>query len=405
MSLYTSSQFAAASATGTDWRDTSKAVLEKLEEVRTDGHQFNFGFLYITDHLADDAQSILNLFKSVLGIDHWSGCVGIAICTNGQAIIDEPAISAMIGTFNENDFCSFPSIINNVNGAKTTLSPWMKDHQPMLILTHGDPSGEYDIPSTVEDLYDFTNGFVIGGLSSSRKDHVQFSDTQQMGGFSGCAFSHEVTVASTLSQGCTHIGEEHTVTKTEDGLILEIDGKRATEVFENDLRLMAIKKIDRDPNDILLDSDDIPDEFKSLFQGEVHAAIPVQGSDQRDYMVRQINHFDQDTGAIGITEHLQNGSRLLFVKRDSETVQADLSRSLIALRERIIQQEGIFEPKGALYISCIARISERLENKEKCEVKLIEEIIGDVPLTGFYASGEINNSRLYSFTGILILFL
>ena len=64
MSLYTSSQFAAASATGTDWRDTSKAVLEKLEEVRTDGHQFNFGFLYITDHLADDAQSILNLFKS-----------------------------------------------------------------------------------------------------------------------------------------------------------------------------------------------------------------------------------------------------------------------------------------------------------------------------------------------------
>ena len=104
MSLFTSSSFASAAASGTDWRDTAKTVLEMLEEAKTPGHDFNFGFLYISDHLSEDAVSILNLFKSVLNIENWVGEIGLGIAGCGERFVDQPAISAMIGHFDEEDF-------------------------------------------------------------------------------------------------------------------------------------------------------------------------------------------------------------------------------------------------------------------------------------------------------------
>ena len=99
MPLTTSTKFVSVIESGTDWRDTSKKVLEQLETVRTENDGFNIGFLYVSDHLCDDLSSILNLFKSVLNIEHWCGCVAMGICGNGIEHIDKPAISVMIGHF------------------------------------------------------------------------------------------------------------------------------------------------------------------------------------------------------------------------------------------------------------------------------------------------------------------
>lgn len=107
MSLTTSSRFASAIDSGTDWRDTSKKVLEQLEQARTENDGFNIGFLYVSDHLCDNLSSILGLFKSVLEIEHWCGCVGMGICGNGTEYIDKPAISVMIGHIDKDAFCIF----------------------------------------------------------------------------------------------------------------------------------------------------------------------------------------------------------------------------------------------------------------------------------------------------------
>jgi hypothetical protein len=40
------------------------------------------------------------------------------------------------------------------------------------------------------------------------------------------------------------------------------------------------------------ESIEIPDEFKHVFRGEVHIALPVAGSDMQDYMVRDIIGID-----------------------------------------------------------------------------------------------------------------
>lgn len=405
MSLFSSSDFASAAASGTDWRDVSKTVLEKLDGAKPTQGKFNLGFIYISDHLAGDAASIIALFRTVLKIEHWVGTVGIGVCANGEAFIDKPAISTLIGHVSADDFCIFPGTGMDHDQTQERLKPWLETRDPMLAFVHGDPMAEEDPAYGLKTLEQISGGFLTGGLSSSRSQHVQFADDVFEGGISGVIFSQNIPVATTLSQGCVPIGPPHVITRSNDHIIRELGSEKAAQVFENDLRIMAMKKIDRDPNSILV-SETIPEELKTLFKGEVHAAFPIVGSDQNDYLVRNIISIDAEDGSMLLSQHVTTGESIMFVHRDDQTVQEDLSKSLIALRKRIQRDMGVFAPKAALYVSCVARaFSQGSDDPAQGEMRLIRDVIGDVPLTGFYAGGEISNARLYGYTGILTLFL
>jgi small ligand-binding sensory domain FIST len=43
--------------------------------------------------------------------------------------------------------------------------------------------------------------------------------------------------------------------------------------------------------------------------------------------------------------------------------------------------------------------------EEGRELSLIRDSLGEFPLVGFFGNGEISNNRLYSYTGVLALFL
>ncbi|MEM6780556.1 MAG: FIST N-terminal domain-containing protein [Pseudomonadota bacterium] len=415
MTLITSSKFASASAAGTDWRDTSKIVLEQLEKAITKEGQFNLGFLYISDFLADDAVSILNLFKSVTGIQNWIGCTGLGICAGGHDYLDEVAISAMIGSFGDDDFQLFPAYEDDGSKIKNALKTWQDNHDPMLVLVHGDPMADMDPGKSLNAVQEITGGFVIGGLSSSRSQHIQFSEEVVEGSYSGAVFSSDVSVSTGLSQGCQPIGPLHTVTKCDDHVIFEIDGKSPFEVFQSDIRNMVIQKTGKDPDTIFVEEDqnakdglDIPEEFQDLFKGAIHVAFAVSGSDQKDYMVRNIIGVDPDEGVIAVSHRVSTGDHILFAHRDEETIESELSSMLVNLRNRITKERGEFKPMAGLYVSCAGRVYSKFQNNEveqkSTEMELIKEIIGDIPITGFYASGEISNNRLYGYTGILTLF-
>ncbi len=401
MSLYTSDSFASASAAGTDWRDTARKVLEDLEKARTAGDNFNLGFLYISDKLTEDARNILDLFRSVTKIEHWVGAIGLGVCGTGAEYIDEPAISAMIGRIGKKDFCVFPAIDLNPGPARAALEQWTDGAEPMLVLVHGDPLSDTDPAAILTQLERITGGFIAGGLSSSRTVHLQFADEVMQGGVSGVAFSQDIAVASALTQGCVPIGPVHTITRCDENVVMELDGQRAFDVFAADLRLMAEKKAGRDPGRAIAESASGEDP-NDLFRGEVHVAFPVPGSDRQDYLVRNALGIDPDKGWIAVAHSIMNGEQMMFVHRDNDTVRADLSRMLLDLRQRLKNDIGSFSPRGAVYISCVART---MSDFGGGEMKLVREILGDVPLAGFYANGEISNRRIYGYTAVLILFL
>jgi hypothetical protein len=124
MSVFTSERFASVAAAGSDWRDAARQVLAALEHHLKGDPGYNIGFLYITDYLAPEAESLLSLMRSVTKIDKWVGTVGVGVCGTDGGYIDEPAIAVLLGRIGPDDFHIFAE--NNVAAIRAGMDPWLE---------------------------------------------------------------------------------------------------------------------------------------------------------------------------------------------------------------------------------------------------------------------------------------
>lgn len=402
----TSTHFVSAIATGETWRDTAKKVLEQLESIRTEGFQPTIGFFYMTDALVPDAENILNLFRTVTGIKHWSGCGAAGVCGNGVEYIDVPAISVLIGQIPKDKFRHF-SVVAETAQLHAEIEPWLNKHDPMLVFVHGDPHSH--IAGILEDVDATVGGFMVGGLSSDHLGLSVVSDNHVGGGISGFVFADDVTVATTLSQGCVPIGPPHEISRGDDHVIAYLDGEPPVEVFTRDITAYSLS---RQLSHGAIGDDDFRAELSDIampsgnMKGIAHIAFPITGSDLGDYLVRNIVAIDPANGMMAVSEFVEDGQQIMFVHRDDKTVREDLTHTLVALHKRIMADHGSFKPKAALYVSCVARSGVAFgQSGVGGEMALIRDILGDIPLAGFYAGGEISNTRIYGYTGVLTLFL
>lgn len=382
--------FISAAAAGADWRDATRAALAQLEPRREQMAACTLGFLYITDALAGDAASILDLVRTVTGVKHWVGASGLGVCAGGQSFIDKPAVALMLGAFAPGSFSLFPAVDLDLSPATAALAPWLAENDPMLVLMHGDPLSDNDPAHTLAELAQAVGGFAAGGLASGRGAHVQFADEAVQGGLSGAAFAAEVEVMTALSQGCAPMGTRHTITRCHENMVRELDGRPAFAVFAEELKALATAG---GPSAEMEEGGTIN------IRGEVHVAFPLPGREARDYLVRHALGIDPDEGWIAVAHPVREDMPMIFVHRDETTVRADLARTLLELRERVMRQQGDFAPRGGIYISCVARTA------IGDEMALVREIMGDIPLAGFYANGEIAGGHLYGYSAVMILFL
>ena len=132
--------------------------------------------------------------------------------------------------------------------------------------------------------------------------------------------------------------------------------------------------------------------------GYIFTAMPIPGSDTGDYLVRNLVGIDPERGLIAIGDVISPGDEIQFAKRDAQTAREDLRHMISNLKRRL---PGI--PRGALYHSCLGRGRNQF-GEDSGEMRLVQEALGDVPLVGFYANGEISHNRLYGYTGVLTLF-
>ncbi|WP_448191803.1 FIST signal transduction protein [Azospirillum sp. sgz301742] len=385
MDSTTTTQFHAASAAGPDWGQTVKACLDRLGEVRG----CNLGFLYVSDQLADQASSILNLLRGVTGIRDWVGTVGLGVLGGGEELFDQPAIAVMTARLPPESFRVFPVVSGDLEPMRRAAGGWLDRHGALLGLVHGDPRNA-ELADLVTRLGEATGAFLVGGLASSRSEYPQFSVPASSatmldgpvadGGVSGVLFGNGLEVATGLTQGCSPIGPMRTITAAEENLIIEIDGRSALEVFKEDIGELLARDLNR-------------------VAGYIFAGLPIAGSDTADYLVRDIIAIDPRMGWLAVAERVEPGRRILFTRRDRQAAEADMTRMLTKLKRRLSGP-----PKGGVYVSCVAR-GPSLFGDGSQEVAMIRKALGDVPLVGFFANGEISNARLYGYTGVLTLFL
>ncbi len=402
--------FVSAIANGEDWRDLCKTVLAEIEPHRASGFEPNIGFLYVTEELSEDAGAILTLMKSVTGIKAWAGCVTRGVCGTGVEYFDEPAISVMVGSLPKEAVHGFQAAAPNFKKLYTDLQSWLDLHDPVLAIVHADPRADMHPAQAIEEIETIAGAFMVGGLAAA-SGHSVLSDSAAACGVAGLILSQDVPVATCLSQGCIPMGPLREITRLEGLSIAALDGENPFDAFGSDMKAMTEQRLQLTADDILnMKPEALPENFKRLISGDAHVAFPVAGSDQNDFTVRNISSMDPETGKLSVmSERPEVGQKIMFVYRDDETVRADLSHTLVNLRARVLHDHGVFAPKGALYVSCVARAGVKFsgnpDGEPGGEMALIREILGDVPVAGFYANGEISNNRLYGYTGVLTLFL
>ena len=370
-------KFLAAHAKGSSWQEAADEIIQILQPV---GEEHRLGFLYVTDAFADSLEDISTFLRQTTGVPYWVGTVGFGICAPGKEYFGEAAMAAMVAPIPEEAFRVFGGIRDEVAPAIANISDWLSDTPP-LVITHADPRNE-NVPRIIEDLSRETDGFLIGGLTSSNGAHPQLAGDVEEGKVSGVMMSLEaVPVAVALTQGCSPIGKMRRITAAEQNILIEIDNRPALDVFKEDIGEVLARDLHK-------------------VAGYIFAALPVSGSDTGDYLVRNLTGIDPDQGLIAIGEFVGAGDSIMFCRRDHDSAVEDMRRMLADLRHRA----GHAPIRGGLYFSCCARGPNQFGTNSE-ELQLISKELGEFPLVGFFANGEISNNRLYGYTGVLALFI
>jgi small ligand-binding sensory domain FIST len=368
--------FRSARAASGDWRTACRSCIAQLREPVAGA---NLGFVYASDPLTAALDLAVSELRRATGIADWVGTGGGGVCASGEEYVDEGALVVLVGRFPPDAYRLFDRLEDGRHlGAD--LAAWPAQGGAGFGVVHGDP--RQDTTEAIPRLAQERKVFLVGGLSSSASGGaVQIAKRPSEGSLSGVLITPQVPVVTGISQGCSPIGPVHEVTGCRDAWITGLDGRPALEVLKEEMGELLARQLKR-------------------IGGYIHVALPVQGSDRADYLVRNLHGLNLQQQAIAVGTTLRRGDPLMFVRRDGAAAQADLRRMLGELRART---EG--RPvRGALYHVCIAR-GPHLFGPDSAELRIIEDALGPVPLAGFFANGEIFNDRLYAYTGVLTLFL
>jgi small ligand-binding sensory domain FIST len=370
--LQTSSTFASAVASGADWRDVGRKILESLESIRTDKDGMTVGFLYVTPELSDDLAALLALLKNVTRISQWFGAIGVGICGNGVSFAGVPAGVAMIGAFPEETFSGFSLPGDATQSALQTIS-----HASLIALIHGRLC-----PQSVTHLNTMRDAglYTVGGFTSGA--HIAEGQIGTGDVLSGLVLGPDTHLMTATSFGCVHAGPALRITQCSGNSIETIDDRPAFAVLNDALLALESRGVAR--------------------QGHVHAAFPVPGADMSTLLVRNVVQADEASGIISVAHSFERGDMIQFVYRDDTTAATDLTQVLKTLYARAANEAGAtnVKPKALLYFGCGARMAPGVD-----EAAIIAGVLGDIPMAGFYTSAEICNGHVYGYTGIMALFL
>jgi small ligand-binding sensory domain FIST len=379
------------------------------------------GLLYITDHYAAHAQDILSHLSAELPeVTDWAGTVGVGIAANNVEYFDEPALSVMLCDISPEHYRVFSGVAPLAQAGSVR-----GNFVPHTALLHADAQTP-DVPELIAELAQRTaSGYVFGGLSASRSEVVQFASGGDgnmagqgkasgvfHGGLSGVAFDADVAMVSRVTQGCLPVAQVHTITRADNNVVLTLDDEPALHVLERDLKISftnaqpAIAKV------------------RATLVGLSAAhdpAVKRTGEFDDAVLVRHIIGIDPAREAVAVAQPVEVGMRLTFCQRNAAAARADLTRICAEIREALEPEEMLADladalsadthtnphparrMAGAIYVSCAGRGGPHFGG-DSAELQIVRRALGDVPLVGFFAGGEIAHQELHGYTGVLTVF-
>jgi small ligand-binding sensory domain FIST len=385
--------FIQAHASHADWRVALAEIQRQVQsEIATralrhgESAPLTLGWCYLTDYYAPVAEAIVDELHLAFPGVAWVGTVGVGVAASGIEYFDEPAMALMIAPLPRASFRLF--------SGRQPLPAASTGFVPHTALVHGEGSTP-DVQELLQDLSARTaTGYLFGGLSSARNRTLHIADGVFNGGLSGVAFAAEVDLISRVTQGCQPIGPLRQVTEAERNFVVSLDGRPALDCVMSDLGL------DRDAPDQEL--------FEALAETLAGLSNATEDMPKRpgqfgaETVVRHVVGVDREHQVLAIAEQVEPGMRLAFCARNAAAARLDLVRIATEIRDDL-ESGSARHIAGALYVSCSGRGGPHF-GAPHAELQVLRNALGDVPLVGFFAGGEIARHHLYGYTGVLTVF-
>jgi small ligand-binding sensory domain FIST len=227
---------------------------------------------------------------------------------------------------------------------------------------------------------------VVGGMASAAHgpggNRMAAGRRVRTTGAVGAILGPGVDLQAVVSQGCRPFGQPLVVTRAEGNLVVELAGRPALE------RLVAQAHYALSPTEVAL-----------LERGGLQLGRVIDEHRESfgpgDFLVRNVLGADSRTGALAMGDAVTVGTTVQFHLRDARSADEDLRAMLRGRRA-----------DGALVFSCNGR-GTRLFDEPHHDVGVLSDLVGDVPLAGFFAAGEIGpvggRNFLHGFTASLAL--
>ncbi|MES2956800.1 MAG: FIST N-terminal domain-containing protein [Pseudomonadota bacterium] len=398
--------FLVGHATHPDWRAALALVAAQLDgqrrRARGEASDPSLGFVYFSDHYAAHAGALFEALRQRWPGVAWVGTVGVGVAASGVEYFDEPALVLMLAALPQGRFQVF-------SGARPLAR--IEAHTALI---HADGNTP-DLADLIDDMSARTgSGYLFGGLSSSRGEASQIAEGVFRGGLSGVAFGRDVAVVSRVTQGCQPVGPVRRISACERNLVTGLDGEPALACLLRDTGISL----------------DEPQSAMHTLRGTLvglsqarEALLARGGQFGTDTRVRHLIGLDPGRQGVAIADVVEPGMQLAFCQRDVQAARRDLVRVCAEIRDAL-SPEAVPSPApvapapvhaasapvdpaariaGAIYISCAGRGGPHF-GAPSAELQIVQRELGDVPLVGFFAAGEIGHHHLYGYTGVLTVF-
>ena len=383
-----------------DWRTAAESLMTRLAAGGA-APVAGLGVVYVTERLAERLGDVATLLRERFPDVQWIGASAHGVCSTGVEYSSDSALVAMICELPADSWRVFSSRRDSAPDEVHAAATQVGATAGFTALVHAEPTTPELIESISALAARLDTGFLFGGLvGGSQPGSHQLADRLVRGGLSGALFGAEVRLLSRVTQGCAPLAREHVISRCSSHYIQQLDGEPALDVLLADLGVAAEVRESRDGDEILRA---LPSE--RLSNGLMIGLAPAsreRGIGFADYTVRNVLGIDPQHRLLAIAATPRPGDRAVFCTRDRNAARADLVRVCTELREEL-EGESL-RVLGAHYVSCVAR-GEHLFGAPGAELGIVAHNLGDVPLVGFFASGEIARDRVYGYTGVLTLFV
>ena len=322
------------------------------------------------------------------------GCTGESILCNQREIEGQPALALWLahlpGTTLLPMHLEFQPTQDG--GSFTGWHPTLEESWPegaSLVLL-GEP---FSFPADVllSRLNDDRPGVcVVGGMASGGwgvgQNRLLLGKQVLDSGAVALVMHGSTKLRAVVSQGCRPVGRPLVVTKAEQNVILELGGRPALKQLQEIFGTLTQHE-------------------QGLFRHGLHVGQVINEYqdhfDRGDFLVRNVQGADPDSGAIAVGDFVRVGQTIQFQVRDAATADEDLEALLSAAKNGTSA-----DCLAALVFTCNGR-GTRLFDEPNHDAAALAQHWPGLPAAGFFAQGEIGpvggKSFLHGFTASIAL--